>query len=296
MVARSYDFAWVHDVVGIERLLDAAHELDLDRGLVADDVLASQPANAVLGADAAVLHIDDVVHDPAERQPTRQEFIVGHILRPVEIEMDVAVADMAERNDADAGQGLRDRGDRLLDEGGHARHGDGDVVLDAGARKLLQFDHRLAYEPQPARLLLAPGNRRVGDDSGLERVGDGGFERGAQAALDGGCAKLDQHIVIARFLQWVDDALDIAPPQLDADARDQLEARDGIAARRAAAPEQLDRRVEIAHGGEGRDAVPRLGKELEDGRRDDAEGALGADEDLLQVVAGVVLAQRAQPV
>src|SRR5215831_16086544 len=148
MVAHSYDLAWVHDTLGIERSLDPAHQFDLDRGLIADDVLAPQPTDAVLGADAAVLRLDDVVYDSAQRHPTRQEFVVGHILRPIEIEMNVAVADMAERNDTNAGQGLRDRGNRLLDEGGHTRHGDGDVVLDAGARELLQFDHRFAYEPQ----------------------------------------------------------------------------------------------------------------------------------------------------
>jgi hypothetical protein len=40
----------------------------------------------------------------------------------------------------------------------------------------------------------------------------------------------------------------------------------------------------------------RLGEELHRRRGDDAEGALAADEELLEIVAGVVLAQPAQPV
>ena len=42
--------------------------------------------------------------------------------------------------------------------------------------------------------------------------------------------------------------------------------------------------------------LARLGKELDRRGGDDAEGALGADKELLQIVAGVVLAQPPQPV
>jgi hypothetical protein len=70
---------------------------------------------------------------------------------------------------------------------------------------------------------------------------------------------------------------------------------DQLAGRHRAAPptERLDRRggfFERAEGEEQAEAGPRQGRELEHRGCDDAEGALGADEQLRQVVAGDVLA------
>src|SRR5262249_29539837 len=44
------------------------------------------------------------------------------------------------------------------------------------------------------------------------------------------------------------------------------------------------------------DALAWLGKQLEDGRRDDSERAFGAEKELLHVIAGVVFAQTAQSI
>ena len=62
------------------------------------------------------------------------------------------------------------------------------------------------------------------------------------------------------------------------------------------APSRSTRRRGESTAAPARDARARRRKELQHGGGDDAERALGADEQLLQVVAGVVLAQAAQAV
>ena len=55
------------------------------------------------------------------------------------VEMDVAVAEMAEGDDARAGREGFDRGRRLLDQGGNEADLDRDVVLDRGALLALRL-------------------------------------------------------------------------------------------------------------------------------------------------------------
>src|SRR5690348_15589335 len=62
-VPRLEDLPRVHEAVGIERALDRAHHLQLERALVAPDLVALQRAQAVLRADGAVQRLDDVVDD-----------------------------------------------------------------------------------------------------------------------------------------------------------------------------------------------------------------------------------------
>ncbi len=67
----------------------------------------------------------------------------------------------------------------------------------------------------------------------------------------------------------------------------------------AGAPREVEggqRRVEAGHGDEGGGGRGRAGHEAEGGGGDDAEGALGADEELFEVGAGVVLAERREAV
>ena len=85
--------------------------------------------------------------------------------------------------------------------------------------------------------------------------------------------------------------------QLERDARHEFEGRHGVAERTSR------RRRAAATRPAGRSAMPtkavtstaRARKQFARRRGDDAERAFGADEQLLQVVAGVVLAQRLKP-
>ena len=80
-------------------------------------------------------------------------------------------------------------------------------------------------------------------------------------------------------------------------ARDELEAGDALAAAaRAASRAAPRRRRRIGTATNAVATARRPGRSFSTARGDDAERALGADEEVLQVVAGVVLAQPAQPV
>ena len=93
----------------------------------------------------------------------------------IDVEMHIAVADMAEGDGARAREHLRAEIDRPGNERRHTGDGDGDVMLDADAGVFLQFDDTLAHKPQLARLLGALGNGCVGEVTILERCGEGGF-------------------------------------------------------------------------------------------------------------------------
>ncbi len=96
--------------------------------------------------------------------------------------------------------------------------------------------------------------------------------------------------------QRIDDPADMLQRHVDAEARDQLEGGELIAARLARAREQLHR-VFDARQAEERGLDGFRQREKAQGRGgDDAERAFAADEELLHVVAGIVLAQRAQAV
>ncbi len=82
----------------------------------------------------------------------------------------------------------------------------------------------------------------------------------------------------------------------DRQRRHQLEARDPIAQCRTQIAEQTHARCDVRHSGKRRDARAGGRVELQHGGRHDTQRALGADEELLEIVAGVVLAQPAQTV
>ncbi len=83
---------------------------------------------------------------------------------------------------------------------------------------------------------------------------------------------------------------------VEAGAVQQLEGRHGVAGLAAGAREQLGGGEHVAHRDEGGRRIERPRKQLHDRRSDQPERALRAHEQMLEVVAGVVLAQPAQPV
>ena len=82
----------------------------------------------------------------------------------------------------------------------------------------------------------------------------------------------------------------------DALARDQLETGKPIAERLAQQAKQRDRCVDVGEGRQRGRGSARLRKELQHRRGDDAERAFAAEEELLDVVAGVVFAQALEAV
>ena len=99
-----------------------------------------------------------------------------------------------------------------------------------------------------------------------------------------------------RSVESVARAGHVADHELERDAREDLEGRDGVPERLPQPAQQREGRGGRIEGDEGGRDGGGARKETERCRGHDAERALGADEELLQVVAGVVLAQRRQPV
>ena len=98
----------------------------------------------MLGRDRAGIARNDCVHDIVDLMPACQKGVFVGADRLRDVEMDVAVAEMAEGKDARAGECRLDRGSCVLDE---LRNG-GDwhryVVLDRAALMLLHFREMLA--------------------------------------------------------------------------------------------------------------------------------------------------------
>ena len=84
--------------------------------------------------------------------------------------------------------------------------------------------------------------------------------------------------------------------QRNAIGGDQFESGQAIAKRRAHRAQQLDCGSDVDHRNPRRHRSARTGKQLQHGSRDDAERAFAAEEQLLEVVTGIVLAQTFQAV
>src|SRR5258708_1766765 len=177
------DFAGIHDAVGIEGELDATHQVESDRRLVARQVIALEDADAMLGADRAAHLHDDAVHDVVHFLPACQECLGVGAHGLADVEMHVAVADVAERHRTAAGHLGLDRRGEALGALGDAADGHGYVVLDAAALELLRLHHRLADAPELLRLLRARRDHAVFDQPGFQRLGEEGFQPVAQPAV-----------------------------------------------------------------------------------------------------------------
>ncbi len=79
-------------------------------------------------------------------------------------------------------------------------------------------------------------------------------------------------------------------------ARKELEGHGAVAAHLARERQKIDRRLRSGHRHEGSLVRFRLGKKLQHRGGDDAESAFRADEQVLEIVAGIVLAQPPQSV
>ncbi len=225
---------------------------------------------------------DLVVDHAADLGAALEQRLVAHVV------VQIAVADVAEAEDRFARIGLRQRGARALDEFGHLRDGDRDVVLDVGE---LRLRHGFADRPKCLRFGLVLGHHGVCRQIGVERS----LQQLVQCLARAAVVELHQHLPGAAR-QRIAHLPAMAEHGVDAGSRKQLEGRQAVAAALAQMAQQLDRALRVLHGNPGRRRGGRLRMQFQHRRRDDAERALGADEELLEVVAAIVLAQAAQAV
>ncbi len=236
------------------------------------------------------------MHDAIDPPALDAERLPGGVDRTHGIVVHVAVADVAEGAMADAriGRGQRRIGAR--DEFRNARHGHGHVVGNAAARRHLRLGEALAHLPELGRLCTRRRDLRVAYEALLE----GGRQRLAQRLVQGARRALarhvHEHVPGMRLGHRVLVARHALEQEVDDRPADQLEGRDGIAHAALHVAEQRHALLRTVDGDPRRLARRRLREKPQDRRRDDAERAFPADEKLLHVVAGVVLAQAAQAV
>src|SRR5690348_7244900 len=72
------NLAGIHEVLGIERALDPAHELDLDGRRVPLELRALQLTDAVVGAEASPEALRDIVDDAIRARGVLEEVARGH--------------------------------------------------------------------------------------------------------------------------------------------------------------------------------------------------------------------------
>src|SRR6516162_8653871 len=105
----------VHDAGRVESALHQTHQLDLDRLLVMGDLVTFEPADAVFGADRARELAHNAVDDVAELLPACHISMPVGAFRLGQVEVDVAVADMAEGYRSDPRQPLGDQVSGVVD-------------------------------------------------------------------------------------------------------------------------------------------------------------------------------------
>src|SRR5690606_33283905 len=111
-----YDFARVHYVGRVQRGLDGTHELELGGAPVLRQVCPLGNPDTVLGADAAAQRHGRIIDDCGDFLALGEEPFRRPSFRLADVEMDVAVAHVAEGHRPGLGEVRPQRGTRLLDQ------------------------------------------------------------------------------------------------------------------------------------------------------------------------------------
>src|SRR6516164_4758622 len=285
----------VHDALGVEGMFDPAHQLDLDRRLVMGDLVPFEPADAVFGADRTRELAHNAVDDVVELLPACHISMPVGAFRLGQVEVDVAVADMAKGHWSDPRQSLGDQVSGAVDEVGDPADRHGDIVLDR-ARIILRFDNRLADMPELLCLRPALGDDPVADETLFKRYAEQYLQQPADPALPPARRHFKEHVPRIWRVERIDGAGNVDEGEFESSPRDQLEGCQLVGGCGTRFGEQAHRVLDPAEAEKRRLDLTRLGKELDRRGGDDAQGALTADKELLQIVTGIVLAQRPQPV
>ena len=112
----SKNLPWIHDAVRVERLLDRTHHIERRCALVVKHFVALESTDAVLGAEAAAVARDQVMHGSVDARREREKLRGGLARRLIDIEVQVAVAKVTVRNETTARCDRENRGGALDDE------------------------------------------------------------------------------------------------------------------------------------------------------------------------------------
>ena len=250
----------------------------------------------MFGGDGSVEGVHDVVHDPVEGLPQGQEGGPVHADRLAQVEVDVAVAEMPEGADAQARQRSLAGSRGPVEEFGQARERHRDVVLDRAALGLLDLGQALAQVPEIASLRLARRKGGIPDPVFAMRPGEHRRQEFAGVLVGPRGGDLHQGIGPVAARQGRPGPGAMAQDDLQPEGHHVLEGgerRPGLVPQR---PEQAERGLGGGEAHEGHRARQGARVELQHRRRDESQGALGAEEEVLEVVARIVLAQALEPV
>ena len=249
----------------------------------------------MLGRDRTVLRGGQAVHGVRDARVIGGEEVGrSHVLGPQRVEVHVAVAHVAVDHHARIGCERQHFGRGIGNEVGDLRQRDRDVALDAAAGACLRIRDFLAQQPEGARVGNARGNRGVGHQAALHALFENRHQRRVQAFGVAARGQLDQHHPVMGAGQRCAELRHGFQHQRQRRARDQLEGRDGLAGHALGFGQQFDGGMRVFHRDPGRGRGAGQRHQLEHGGGDDAQRAFGAYEQLLEVIAGVVLAQSAQ--
>ncbi|MNN04716.1 hypothetical protein D3C81_1174460 [compost metagenome] len=166
-------------------------------------------------------------------------------------------------------------------------------VRAIGALRLGDF---LAQLPQRLQLRQRSRDRRVEAQLALQRCADHALEQRVERVLIRGVRQFHQHIGGVALRERFLHACRVCQHQVQAFAGKELERLQARAALREQQFIQFQRLRRRGHCRQHHAARIGAREQPQRRRRDHAQRAFRADQQLLQVVAGVVLAQRAQAV
>ncbi len=254
----------------------------------------------MLGRERAAEAIDDVVDAGVGGVLVAREEVGGLVaFGRLQVVVQVAVAQVPEGDVARAGHDGLERGVGGGDEVGQRRQRHRDVVLDVEAFDALRERDRLAQLPQRARLQLVARDGDVDRLATLDRRHQRGLGMFAQHVFVVRRREIDQHRPqrLARRIDQRQRRTQRGEVALDEGQRrgvHRLVAHQLRVERVAQSPHQRHGVAQRAAGGPRGDAGARLREQAQGRGGDDAERALAADEQVAQVVAGVVLAKAVQ--
>ena len=213
-----------------------------------------------------------------------------------DVVVQVAVTQVAEGDQLAAGESLQQGRIGARDEFRDAGHGQRDVVLDVLAGRRLGQRDMLAQLPQAQGLRAGGGEHGVARDAAVEGGADARFQQRRGVVFRLAARQFHQGVLRIARGERVAQLGEMGLDQLQAEVRHQFEARQRGAALVLQQAEQRQRMARRFQRDQGAERRLGLRVELEHGGRDDAQRPLGADEQVAQVVAGIVLAQAAQAV
>ena len=167
-------------------------------------------------------------------------------------------------------------------------------MLDRAAFRLLRRRDVFAQFPERLALRQIRGDHGVVDDAVLHAALQDFLQRAL--ALVARRRQFHQHVPVVLAGKGIADADAVTDGEVHCDRGDQLEGGQlagGLAARDL---QQLERRLRRLQPDKGGLDAARLGKQFQRRGGDDAERAFGADKQVAQIVAGIVLLQLRQAV